>query len=54
MTATNAAAHKDQSQERQKAMIAEHFQRLAEAPARGVKCAYTFVPGNLTELLSSF
>jgi benzoyl-CoA reductase subunit B len=54
MTATNAAARKDQSQERQKAMIAEHFQRLAEAPARGVKCAYTFVPGNLTELLSSF
>jgi len=51
---TRAAAHKDQSQERQKAMIAAHFTRLAEAGARGEKCVYTFVPGNLTELLRSF
>jgi benzoyl-CoA reductase subunit B len=46
--------HKDQSQERQKRMIAEHFDKLARAPEDGSKCAYTFVPGNLTELLRAF
>lgn len=51
---TTTAVRKDQSQERQKRMIAEHFHRLAQAPDRGEKCAYTFVPGNLTELLHSF
>jgi len=45
---------KDASQLRQKGMIAAHFRRLGEAPARGEKSAYTFVPGNLTELLLSF
>jgi len=45
---------KDASQERQKAMIADHFDRLAESEERGQKCVYTFVPGNLTELLLSF
>jgi benzoyl-CoA reductase subunit B len=35
-------------------MIARHFDRLAAAPATGEKTAYTFVPGNLTELLLSF
>ena len=45
---------KDSSQIRQKKMIAEHFHRLAQAPETGDKCAYTFVPGNLTELLLSF
>jgi benzoyl-CoA reductase subunit B len=48
------AAHKDESQLRQKDMIARHFERLAAAPDRGDKSAYTFVPGNLTELLHSF
>ncbi|MBM3991535.1 MAG: benzoyl-CoA reductase subunit B [Planctomycetes bacterium] len=52
--AAATAALKDQSQERQKAMIAEHFRKLAEAPERGEKCVYTFVPGNLTELIDSF
>jgi benzoyl-CoA reductase subunit B len=47
-------ASKDASQRRQKAMIARHFDRLAAAPDTGEKCAYTFVPGNLTELLLSF
>jgi benzoyl-CoA reductase subunit B len=47
-------ALKDESQARQKAMIARHFDRLAAAPESGEKCAYTFVPGNLTELLLSF
>jgi len=47
-------AHKDGSQVRQKEMIARHFDRLAAAPETGEKCAYTFVPGNLSELLLSF
>src|SRR5688572_10948849 len=45
---------KDASQVRQKEMIAKHFERLAAAPDTGEKSAYTFVPGNLTELLLSF
>jgi benzoyl-CoA reductase subunit B len=45
---------KDRSQLRQKQMIARHFDRLAEAPDTGAKVAYTFVPGNLTELLLAF
>ncbi|MGE0455067.1 MAG: benzoyl-CoA reductase subunit B [Vicinamibacteria bacterium] len=49
-----AEAHKDGSQIRQKEMIARHFDRLAAAPETGEKCAYTFVPGNLSELLLSF
>ncbi|OFW47017.1 MAG: benzoyl-CoA reductase subunit B [Acidobacteria bacterium RIFCSPLOWO2_12_FULL_67_14b] len=48
------AAQKDSSQVRQKEMIARHFDRLAAAPDSGARCAYTFVPGNLTELLLSF
>ncbi len=51
---TKATAAKDLSQERQKQMIAAHFDKLARAKAEGHKCAYTFVPGNLTELLLSF
>jgi len=47
-------AHKDDSQLRQKRMIAEHFGRLAKSPQTGERNAYTFVPGNLTELLRSF
>ena len=46
--------HKDVSQVRQKQMLAEYFTRLAQAPETGTKCVYTFVPGNLTELLLSF
>ena len=48
------AAHKDSSQLLQKQMIANHFSRLARTTESGEKCAYTFVPGNLTELLWSF
>ena len=50
----DAVVHKDDSQVRQKRMIAEHFTRLARAPETGEKSVYTFVPGNLTELLRSF
>ena len=45
---------KDESQLRQKRMIGDHFKRLARSPETGEKNAYTFVPGNLTELLLSF
>jgi benzoyl-CoA reductase subunit B len=48
------AVRRDNSQEQQKAMLAEHFRRLARAPETGEKTVYTFVPGNLTELLRSF
>ena len=51
---SETAVHKDQSQERQKRMIGEHFARLAGAREAGRKNVYTFVPGNLTELLLSF
>jgi benzoyl-CoA reductase subunit B len=49
-----ATAAKDPSQERQKRMINAHFDRLSGAKERGETCVYTFVPGNLTELLLSF
>jgi benzoyl-CoA reductase subunit B len=44
---------KDDSQIRQKTMIGDHYDRLARARDSGAPCAYTFVPGNLTELLLS-
>jgi benzoyl-CoA reductase subunit B len=53
-TVAPAEAQKDASQLRQKQMIARHFDRLAAAPETGEKSAYTFVPGNLSELLLSF
>jgi len=46
--------HKDASQMRQKQMLAEYFTQLAQAGETGAKCVYTFVPGNLTELLLAF
>jgi len=49
-----ATALKDDSQLQQKKMIAEHYRRLAHAGESGEKNVYTFVPGNLTELLRSF
>ena len=45
---------KDQSMFKQKEMIAGHFSKLATAKETGRKVVYTFVPGNLTELLLSF
>ncbi len=44
---------KDASQLRQKRMIADHFDRLARAKDDGKKVVYTFVPGNLAELIGS-
>ncbi len=45
---------KEQSMLHQKQLIGAHFDRLATAREDGRKVVYTFVPGNLTELLLSF
>lgn len=47
-------APKDRSMQLQKNMIAEHFRRLEQAPETHEPVVYTFVPGNLTELVRSF
>ena len=47
-------ALKDRSMVLQKEMIARHFARLEEASANHEPVVYTFVPGNLTELIRSF
>ncbi len=44
---------KDQSQLTQKKMMGDHFKRLSTAKEDGRKVAYTFVPGNLTELMGA-
>jgi len=49
-----AEAQKERSMELQKEMIAAHYQALSEAPETGRKVVYTFVPGNLTELMRAF
>lgn len=46
-------AVKDLSQDRQKQMISAHYAKLARAKEDGRKVVYTFVPGNLTELLNN-
>ena len=46
-------APKDQSQARQKEMLAAHFEKLARAKEEGKKVVYTFVPGNLIELVGA-
>jgi benzoyl-CoA reductase subunit B len=45
---------KDRSMVLQKEMIARHFAQLEQAPERHEPVVYTFVPGNLTELIRSF
>ncbi len=47
-------AVKDASQLKQKQMLAQYFDQLARAGETGKKVVYTFVPGNLTELILSF
>lgn len=49
-----AEALKDRSMLLQKEMLAEHYRRLERAPETGEPVVYTFVPGNLTELIRSF
>ena len=45
---------RDASMALQKKILAEHYHALAQALETGAKTAYTFVPGNLTELIRSF
>ena len=45
---------KDNSQLRQKKMIEGHYRLLPRVPDSGEKAVYTFVPGNLTELMMCF
>jgi benzoyl-CoA reductase subunit B len=47
-------AKKDDSMVLQKEMIAGNFKKLADANANNQKVAYTFVPGNINELLMCF
>ncbi len=49
-----ASIAKERSMLLQKEMIADHYDALERAPEEGRKVVYTFVPGNLTELLRSF
>ena len=49
-----AAASKDDSMSRQKELIGAYYKRLALAPQTGHRTVATFVPGNLTELISCF
>jgi len=49
-----AEVQKDRSMVLQKEMIERHFKRLEQAPESGEPVVYTFVPGNLTELVRSF
>ncbi len=49
-----AEAQKDRSMLLQKEMIASHFARLERAPENHEPVVYTFVPGNLVELIRSF
>jgi benzoyl-CoA reductase subunit B len=49
-----ATAEKDASMQKQKEMIASHFSQLARVKDTGKKVVYTFVPGNLTELINHF
>ena len=44
---------RDHSQLRQKQMIGAHYAELARAKEEGRPVVYTFVPGNLTELIGS-
>jgi len=48
------AVQKESSMVQQKQMIAAHYERLARAKELGKKVVYTFVPGNLNELIWSF
>ena len=47
-------AKKDRSQLKQKEMIAGNFDALTNAHKEGKKVSYTFVPGNLNELVMCF
>ena len=45
---------KDESMQIQKDLLARYFDELSRAKAEGKKVVYTFVPGNIVELLHAF
>ena len=49
-----ATVQKEESMILQKKMLGDHYERLARAKAEGRKVVYTFVPGNLNELILAF
>ena len=49
-----STVRKEDSMLLQKQMMADHYDRLAAAHDEGRKVVYTFVPGNLNELVRSF
>lgn len=49
-----AAVQKESSMILQKEMIAAHYEAIERAPETGRKLVYTFVPGNLNELIRCF
>jgi benzoyl-CoA reductase subunit B len=48
------SVQKENSMLKQKQMLAEHFMALSQVRETGKKVVYTFVPGNLTELIQTF
>lgn len=54
MSPIATSVRKDRSQEQQKALIADYYRRLGALAAAGQGAPWTFVPGNLTELLLTF
>lgn len=50
----HASVQKEDSMIIQKEMIAGHFEKLSHAADIGKKVVYTFVPGNLNELIRAF
>lgn len=53
-TTATTDVEKEPSMVLQKQMIGEHFQALSRAKEQGKKVVYTFVPGNLNELIWAF
>lgn len=53
-TNSNENVKKDKSMLLQKEMIAKQFHALSTAKEQGKKIVYTFVPGNLSELIHAF
>ncbi|MBI4926051.1 MAG: benzoyl-CoA reductase subunit B [Bdellovibrio sp.] len=50
----SAATLKEDSMVLQKKMLADHYHKLSQAKECGKKVVYTFVPGNLNELIWAF
>ena len=53
-SADRPEAIKEKSMVLQKEMIGDHFKKLSEVKETKKKVVYTFVPGNLNELIRSF